>query len=407
MTRSPRTTIPRPLEGLRVIDLTIWLYGPLAGTLLADLGATVVKIERPEHGDFSRSLETLQGASMRTSDRRNLAWELFNRNKQSLTLNLRAPEGQEVLRRLVAGADAFVTNFQPSTLAAFHALPSELLEINPRLVYGLGAGLGTKGRFADVPSQDTAAMAYSGYMFTSSPDPDQPYYPPGGMADVLSGTNLAFGVTSALLGRERHGKGRVVTTSLLQSMMWTQMLNVGVAANNGESLRSAPRGRASNPLMNAYRCGDDRWIALGVPYLHDSAWAALGRALGAPPSLSDARFATEASRWQNVPALIATLDAIFAGAPCATWVERCRSADVWCSPVNRPSELDADEAVIEEGLVGATASGIRHVRGPFTLEGSEADDAAAPALGASTDAVLEDAGFSRAEIARLRAAKAI
>lgn len=404
-----RMALKKPLEGLKVVDLTIWLYGPLAGTLLADLGATVVKIERPEQGDFSRSLATLQGASMHTSDQRNLAWELFNRNKQSLTLNLRAPGGQEVFRRLVRDADAFVTNFQPSTLAAFHALPSELLELNPHLVYGLGAGLGTRGRFADVPSQDTAAMAYSGYMFTSSPSPDEPYYPPGGMADVLSGTNLAFGVTSALLGRERDAerRGRVVSTSLLQSMMWTQMLNVGVAANNGQSLKSAPRARAANPLMNAYRCKDGAWIALGVPYLHDAAWSALTRALGGAAPLADARFASEASRWAEVPSIIAALDAVFAEDTCSAWVERCRAAEVWCSPVNRPERLAEDPGVVEEGLMGETASGIRHVRGPFTLEGTEASTAPAPALGASSEAVLADLGFDRAEIARLRAAKAI
>jgi crotonobetainyl-CoA:carnitine CoA-transferase CaiB-like acyl-CoA transferase len=389
-----------PLSGMTIVDLTIWLYGPLAGTLLADLGATVIKIERPQGGDFTRGLETLQGASMLHEDK-NLTWELFNRNKQSLGLDMRSAEGQRIFHALIDRADAFVTNFQPSTLAAFHALPSELLERNARLVYGLGAGLGTKGRFADVPSQDTAAMAYSGFMFTASPNADEPFYPPGGLADVLSGTNLAFGVVSALLGRERDGRGRLVTTSLLQTMMWTQMLNIGVAANNGERLKSAPRARAASPLMNTYRCGDGRFIALGIPYLNDTVWQTIKKTCAGAAALDAPAFATEGSRWAHVPEIITALDRVFAEAPLATWVERCREHGVWCAPVNRPEELVTDEAVAEEGLVSQNDAGIAHVRGPFTLEGAPVRDGGAPPLGGGALSVLRDIGLSDAEIEAL------
>lgn len=391
----------RPLDGMRVVDLSIWLYGPLAATLLADLGATVVKIERPKSGDFSRSLATLQGASMRCPDGRNAAWELFNRNKESLTLDLRASEGQGILRRLVADADAFVTNFQPSTLAQFNALPSQLLELNPRLVYGLGAGLGVRGRFADVPSQDTAAMAYAGFMFTSSPT-EEPFYPPGGLGDVLAGTNLAFGIVSALLARERDGgRGRVVTASLLQALMWTQMLNIGVAANVGERLLGAPRDAPTCPLMNPYRCSDG-WLTLGQPQLDDSTWSKTTGALDAPELVQDARFSTEPLRWENKRAIVAELDRRFARGNVADWMARLRAREVWCSPLNRAEDLEKDPDVVAEGLFARTDAGVKHVRAPFSIEGCEPPTRDAPGLGADVATVLARLGIEEGEIARLR-----
>jgi crotonobetainyl-CoA:carnitine CoA-transferase CaiB-like acyl-CoA transferase len=391
-----------PLEGMRVVDLSIWLYGPLAGTVLADLGARVVKIERPDGGDFSRGLSHLQGSRMTTADGRNLTWELFNRGKQSLTLNLRTPGGQEVLHRLVAAADVFVTNFQPSSLASFAALPSTLLELNPHLVFGLGAGLGSRGRFADVPSQDTAAMAYSGFMFTASASADEPFYPPGGMADVLSGTNLAFAVVSALLGRERDParRGRLVTTSLLQTMMWAQMVNIGVPASGGEPFRGRPRREAACPLMNTYPCADG-WLALGVPQLGDAVWQRLCAVLEVPALAADPRFASEAGRWREAPALVSALEAVFRTRPLAVWIERCRARDVWCAPVHRPEQLPGDAGVIEEGLMSETTDGLRHVAPPFTLAGCTPRRDGAPALGQHTAQILGELGFSPREIAAL------
>ncbi len=403
----------RPLEGLTVVDLTIWLYGPLAATLLADLGARVIKIERPGAGDFTRSLASLHGASLVTRDAKYLSHELFNRNKESVTLDLRAQAGQAVFAKLIAGADAFVTNFQPSTLAAFDALPSTLLARHPRLVYGLGAGLGTRGSLADVPSQDTAAMAYAGYMYTSSSEADVPFYPPGGMGDVLAGTNLAFGVTAALLGRERARDdgspgGGLVTTSLLQSLMWTQMVNIGVPLNSpGEHLRTAHRTQSTTPLMSTYKCSDGGYIALGNPYLNDAIWGQIVRVLESPELASDARFKTEALRRVNVPEIIAALDARFAANTVAAWVTRCRAHDVWCSPVNRPEDLERDAAVVAQEVFATTDSGVRHVRAPFTLEGVDLPTRGAPPLGASTASVLASLGFSPEEIARLRAANVV
>jgi crotonobetainyl-CoA:carnitine CoA-transferase CaiB-like acyl-CoA transferase len=390
----------RPLDGRKVVDLTIWVQGGVAAELLADLGASVLKIERPEHGDFSRGLTSFYGAAMRTDDGRNLLWELCNRNKRSLALDLRADEGQAILRRLVAEADVFVTNFQPSTLERLGALPSQLLEANPALVYALGSGLGRRGAFADAPGQDTVGMAYSGFMDTASPN-DEPVYAPGAIADVLAGTNLAFGVLAALLARERDGRGRLVTTSLLQSMMWAQSLNVGVPANGSSRLDRFDRTRVANPLVNLYRCGDGRWIALGMVTIRADTWRLLCEALGRPEWQDDERFATRRSLGRNAREAIRVLDRAFAERPAAEWLARLRAAGLSSAPVNRAEELAEDPAVVEEGLLARTARGLRFVRSPFTIEGTEIADGDAPALGADGFAALRELGLPDEEIADL------
>lgn len=397
----------RPLDRYKVVDLTIWVQGPLASQLLADLGATVLKIERLAHGDFSRGLSTLFGAPLVTDDNRNLLWELCNRNKKSIAIDLRSPDGRAVFRRLITDADVFVTNLQPSTLASFEALPSQLLALNPTLVYAIGAGLGTRERFADVPSQDTAGMAYSGFMYTASADEDEPFYPPGAIADVLAGTNLAFGVVAALLARDHDRRARLVTSSLLQSMMWAQMLNIGVPANNGQRLRRFERTRVVNPLMNIYRCQDNRWIALGMVSLGNHVWASFCQAIERPELLDDPRFATPRLRVENAGTIVEALDAIFAQAPLEAWLQRFRPLDIPCSPVNRPEDLVNDAGVHGEGLIAMTRHGLRFVRSPFTIENTDVPEVDAPELGRDTFSTLQELGFSAEEVAELQQANVI
>lgn len=389
-----------PLAGVRVIDLTIWVQGPLAGQVLADLGADVIKIEKPGQGDFSRGLATLFGAPMRTPDGKALMWELVNRNKRAIAIDLRQPEGQAILHRLVAEADVFVTNLLPQTLERFGAAPEQLMSLNPRLVYAKGGGLGTSGELANIAAQDTTGTAASGFMFTASRD-DEPVYPPGGLADVLSGTNLAFAAVAALLRREKTGRGEMVSTSLLQGMLWFQQLNVGAITNVSQSLRPFDPRNAANAFLNLYRCADGEWLALGMTAMTRDDWFAFCDIIGRADLKTDARFERNRGRIEHAHELIAIISEAMAQRPRAEWIAAITHSGLPVAPVRRLEEVLADPAVQAEGMLTETPSGMRFVRAPFNIAGVPAATSDAPEFAQDTFAVLSEAGLTPEQIAEL------
>jgi crotonobetainyl-CoA:carnitine CoA-transferase CaiB-like acyl-CoA transferase len=384
-----------------VIDLTIWIQGPLAGQLLADLGADVVKIEKPGQGDFTRGMQTLFGASMRTPDGRALMWELSNRGKRTIAIDLRKEEGRALLQRLVERADVFVTNLLPQTLREFGASAEELTALNPRLIYAQGGGLGTKSALADVPAQDTTGTAFSGFMYTASRNGD-PYYPPGGLADVLSGTNLAFAITAALLRRERTGVGEVVSTSLLQGMLWFQQLHVGAIKNTGEPLRPFDPATAANAFLNLYRCGDGEWIALGMTAMSRENWSAFCEAIERRELQHDERFQRGRGRIEHAKQLIGIVAEALAERPREHWLERIGATGMPCGPVRRLEEVLGDPNVIEEGFLLETPAGHTYVRAPFNIPGVPARSEDAAEYARDTFEVLMEAGLAREEIVGLQ-----
>jgi crotonobetainyl-CoA:carnitine CoA-transferase CaiB-like acyl-CoA transferase len=393
---------PRPpLDGIKVIDLTIWVQGPLAGQLLADLGADVIKIEKPGQGDFSRGLQTLFGASMRTPHDTSLLFELVNRNKRSIALDLHQPEGQRLLHALVREADVFVTNLLPARLRQFGAGADTLMGLNPRLVFAAGGGLGAQGALADVPAQDTTGTAYSGFMYTVSTD-GNPHYPPGAIADLVSGTNLAFAVVTALLRRERTGKGEIVSTSLLQGMLWLQQLHVGALANTGEALRPFDPANAANPFLNLYRCQEGEWIALGMTAMTQGDWFAFCDLIARPDLKDDERFHRNRGRIEHAAELVDIIAAEMASRPCDYWLDAITASGLPCSPVRHIEDLVGDPDVLSEEVLTSTPSGMTFVRPPFNMAAvpSHAEDA--PAFASGTFEVLTGLGLTPEQIARLQ-----
>jgi len=394
-----------PLAGVRVIDLTIWVQGPIGGTLLADLGADVIKVEKADGGDFSRGLTALFGVDLRRPDAPNLLWALCNRNKRAITLDLHHEAARAVFHRLLHGADVFLTNLHPSSLTAFAADQDAVRAVNPRIVYALALGLGEHGPWAADPCQDTVGMAYGGFMETCAASTETPYYPPGAMSDVLSGTMLAFGVLAALRERDRTGEGQYVSTSQLQSLLWLQSLNVGVAANLGEPFPVQDRRTPANPLVNTYRCADGRWIALGV--ILAAPWADFCDATDLTHLRDDQRFATLRDRIRNAVALTALLDAHFATAPAAHWLGRMRARGLWVAPVNRIADLLEDEQVRANGYLMDLDDGWRAPQMPFRVGGHTPTTRPAPSYGADTETVLRAAGLTDEEIVQLKARGAV
>jgi crotonobetainyl-CoA:carnitine CoA-transferase CaiB-like acyl-CoA transferase len=389
-----------PLAGVRVIDLTIWVQGPLAGQVLADLGADVIKIEKPGQGDFSRGLATLFGASMRTPDGKALMWELVNRNKRAIAIDLRKEEGQALLHRLVAEADVFLTNLLPRTLEQFAASPERLMEVNPRLVYAKGGGLGTTGKLANIAAQDTTGTAASGFMYTASGN-DQPVYPPGGLADVLSGTNLAFAAVAALLRREKTGRGEYVSTSLLQGMLWFQQLNVGAITNVGETLRPFDPKNAANAFLNLYQCADGEWLALGMTAMTRDDWFAFCDIIEHPDLKNDERFERNRGRIEHAHELIAVISEAMAARPRAHWIAAITHSGLPVAPVRRLEEVLADPDVQAEGMLTETPSGKRFVKAPFNLDGVPAANNDAADYARDTFSVLTELGLTPEQIAEL------
>ena len=393
---------PGPLSGIRVIDLTMWVQGPMAGTLLGDLGASVVKVEKAGVGDFARNLSSVYGVDLRMPDGPNLLWTVCNRNKRGLALDLRNPAARPVFEALVRAADVLVTNLMTGPLAEFGADEASTRAINPRLVYARAAGFGESGPWADDPCQDTVGMAYSGLLFTCSNDGETPYYPPGAMSDVLSGTMMAFGVLAALRERDRTGEGQHVSTSQLQTLMWMQSLNVAAVTNIGQPFEVSDRLTAPNPMFNTYRCGDGRWIAMGMPL--PAMWPQMCAAIGREDMAIDARFADMGARRRNAPECVRVLDAHFLTGTSTDWLDRLRASGLWVAPINRVEDLVEDEQVRANGYLRTIDGAATTPRMPFTLRGHEPGHGAAPEHGADSDAVLAEVGFDGAAVAELRAA---
>ena len=399
MTEQPQM----PLQGIRVLDLTIWVQGPLAATMLADLGAEVIKVEKPEQGDFARGVRSLFGQKQGLPDGKTLMFEIANRNKKAITLDLHTSEGQKLFHRLVERSDVLVTNLHPNTLREFRVDRETLLAINPQLIYSHATGFGPQGPHSQDPCQDTVGMARSGFMFNTPAADGSPTYPTGALSDVLSGTMLAFGVLAALLGRERSGVTQSVWSSQLSAMMWLQYYNVAQSINMGKDFDQYDRATVANPLMNLYRCGDGQWIACGMA-VAQRFWPEFCRVLGIEELEQDPRFRGDTARAAHRHELIPILDRAFATQPRAHWERIFREKGFWFSVVHHVSDLPADPQVAANDYIVELESGLKTVAAPFTLEKTPIPRRkGAPTLSQHTEEILQDVcGCSMEEILSLK-----
>lgn len=398
--------MPMPLEGIRVIDWTIWQQGPVASAMLGDLGAEVIKIESPDGGDPGRGIMAMGGASL--EDRPNFYFEANNRNKRSLTLDLKQPEAREIVYELAAVSDVFVQNFRKGVAGRLGLDYATLRARNERLIYASATGYGPEGSESGDPSFDQLGLARSGIMLAAG-EPDMPPLPiAGGIADQMGAIMLAYGVLAAVVARERYGVGQEVDASHLGSMAFLQGLSLSSRLMNGFAFPRMARRRAFNPLWNHYRCGDDRWLALGMLQA-DRYWADFCRAVGRPELAEDARFADMGARARNSEAAVALLDETFAQRPRAEWLDVLRKGgDFIFTIVNSVDELADDPQVRANDYVvdfEHPAHGTTRVVGiPVRLSetpGSVRE--AAPELGQHTELILTELlGYDWDRIGALR-----
>jgi crotonobetainyl-CoA:carnitine CoA-transferase CaiB-like acyl-CoA transferase len=335
--------MPMPLEGIRVIDWSIFQLGPVASAMLGDLGAEVIKIEEREGGDPARGMLKLSGVDL--GDRPNFYFEANNRNKKSLTLDLKKSAAREIVYQLVSKSDVFVQNFRQGVAARLGLDYAALRRHNPQLIYASATGNGPEGPESGDPSFDHVGLARSGIMMALGEPDMPPLQVAGGIADQMGAIMLAYGVLAALLARARFGVGQEVDASQLGSMMMLQGLSVSARLMMGSGLPRVARKYASNPLANHYRCADDKWICLGMIQA-DRYWADFCRVLDRSELATDERFVNLRVRDVNAGAAIEILDGIFAGKSRAEWLRILRAGgDFIFTGVNSVDDLPDDPQV--------------------------------------------------------------
>jgi len=396
--------MPGPLDGIRVVEMGVWVAGPAAGAVLADWGADVVKIEPPGVGDPARTFSRMLGGDLPF----NPIFENDNRGKRSIVLDLARPDAREVAAELVGGADVFVTNVRLAALERLGLGPATLLERHPRLVYGAITGYGFEGPDADKAAYDIAGFwARSGIAGLLTAPGSHPPFQRGGMGDHTAGQSLAGAISAALFARERSGRGQLVMTSLLRQGLYTIGFDLAVAVRFGVSVGVADRSVMANPCINNYRDRDGRWFWI-VGLEGDRHWPPLTRVVGHPEWVDDPRFATAADRAANAAALIALLDAIFATRSREEWGRIFDAEpDLWWAPVQSVDEVMADAQVHAAGGFVDVPDGETTTKLPATpvdFGGTPgAPRCMAPAHGEHTDPILAELGRDPAAVAKLRA----
>lgn len=396
------------LEGIRIIDCTIWQQGPVATAMLGDLGADVIKIEDPVRGDPGRGMQRLLGQDTTLPGGRNLYFEGNNRNKRGITLDIKSEVGRQVLYRLVEKSDVFVQNFRRGVAERLRVAYHDLIQHNPKLIYASASGLGPKGPDADRPVTDNTAQARSGLMTVMGEPGFPPLRPMGGLADQIGAIMLAYAILAAILARERFGIGQEVDVSLLGGVTALQTLPLMSVLLLGKELPRISRAEAANPLSNHYFCADGKGIAFGM-LQSDRYWPAFCRALGREDLRDDPRFRDAKARAENAKEIVAILDRIFATKTRDEWLKIfAETGDFICEPVNSISDVCNDCQMVENGYIvefdHPTVGRIKIPGIPFSLSLTPGTmQRAAPQFGEHTEEVLiEVGGYTWEEINRFK-----
>jgi len=402
-----------PLAGVKVIEVSSWMFIPSAGAVLVDWGAEVLKVEHPETGDPQRGLVT-SGLLPGGADGVNFMMEQPNHGKQSVAIDIANPDGREALLKLVETADVFLTNYMPAVRRKLGIDNDDIRERNPDIIIARGTGQGPKGPDAEKGGYDGASFWARGGVASVMPDRDG--WPMGQPApafgDVMAGLSTAGAISAALFKRAETGEPSVVDVSLLSTAMW--QISPLVVASKLFGFSKLPsggdRGQTPNPLVGVYRTADERFISL-ILLQSDRFWPELVTLLGIPEAADDERFADETARRENSAECVALLDEAFGAHPLDHWKEVLDDfTGVW-TPFQTLDELYEDPQVVANGyLPTITASNdqqVQLVASPAQFDETPVEMTRCPEHGEHTETALLEAGYDWEQLAAMKESGAI
>ena len=397
---------PQPLlKGLKVVEMATWLFGPMSACVLGELGADVVKVE-PHEGD------PMRGLIHRLHDGVDWVFEIPNRNKRSVALNVRTPEGIAALRRLLADADVFIVNLRRGALERLGIDYASIAAEHPRLIYAHATGYGTEGPDIDRPAFDELAYwARGGFMETLGPADSEPIRLVGAMGDLPSAMNLSAAIFAALYQRELTGRGQFVTCSLYGGGIWANGFAIQGALATGENFPRGDRYSAFNPLYNSYCASDGKWMQLAM-IQEERFWSPFAEAIGQPLLTEDPRFVEASERRKHIREAVEVIEQRIGEEPRDHWAAIFDANDFPWAPAADSVEIANDPQAELNGYVKTmqhrTAGDFKVLGMPFRLEEAPTENySSAPELGEHTEVVLEELGYEWEEIAAMKASGVI
>jgi crotonobetainyl-CoA:carnitine CoA-transferase CaiB-like acyl-CoA transferase len=400
----------KPLSNVRVLEVASHVFVPIAGAVLSEWGAEVMKIEHPVSGDPYRGLVTM--GLRKTIDGVDASFQYTNRGKQSVAIDLKNPDGRELIYRLAKSCDVFVTNFRPGARRRLKIEPADIRAHNPSIIYVRGSGYGQRGPDAERGGYDAAAYwsrAGFGDVFTP-PGAEFPAMPRPAFGDVVGGLSIAGAIAAALYKRASTGEPSIVDVSLLGVGMWQLQPDITHAKISPGSQAVRDRKETWNPLSGTFRTRDGRFVIL-VMLDADRNWADFCNVVGRPELIADPRFVDMAARKTNSRACVELLDSLFAERDYAVWCEVLKQAKGVWSPFQTPAEVHGDPQVVANGYLAdaemINGSPLTLVTSPAQFDEHPNHPTRAPEHGEHTESALMAVGLSWDEISRLKESGAI
>lgn len=394
---------PGPLDGIKVVEYGVFHAGPGGGAILGDLGADIIKIEA-EAGDPERYWTQVGGMDMSMKNGESLMYEVSNRNKKGICLNIKKEKGREVMHRLIKDADIFLTNLRKSTKTKLGVDYESIKAIKPDIIHASVSGYGMEGPLSDIGAFDPLGQACSGMMFvTGSPTPAPIHL---GVLDQATAISLSHAIITALFHRERKGVGQAVHVSLYGTALWLQHPNLMLA----NSLRINPcltKDRSlHSPLRNAFCCKDGKWL-FGTHHPDEQYWETFCRITGQEHLFNDPHFTDENGGSINPTELVTLYDQVFLTKNLDEWMEIFLENKMMFCPIQKIGDVESDpQALVNNYIVPVEYRGLGKINLPgYPANFSECDAGTrheAPQIGEHTDMILKNAGYTTDEIEQLK-----